>query len=71
MQKINIIEDYLESVLIIQKANGLVRSIDIANRLGVTKPTVCEMVRKLSDQNIILEKKRIIVLKNYINHPIS
>ena len=53
MQKNNITEDYLESILILQQSKGMVRSIDIAHRLGVTKPTVCSMMKKLHEQNMI------------------
>ena len=33
-------EDYLESILILQEQCGQVRSIDIVNRLGFSKPSV-------------------------------
>ncbi|MBO4320988.1 MAG: metal-dependent transcriptional regulator [Treponema sp.] len=33
-------EDYLEAILMLQKENGKVRSIDVARRLGVSKPSV-------------------------------
>lgn len=33
-------EDYLETILILQKKNGHVRSIDIANELEYTKASV-------------------------------
>ena len=33
-------ENYLETVLILSERNGSVRSIDIVNELGVTKPSV-------------------------------
>ena len=33
-------EDYLESILVLSKKGGGVRSIDIATRLGVSKPSV-------------------------------
>ena len=32
-------EDYLESILVLSKKGGGVRSIDIATRLGVSKPS--------------------------------
>ena len=34
-------EDYLESMLMMQKKHGYIRSIDIASYLGVTKPSAC------------------------------
>ena len=33
-------ENYLETVLILEKKNGTVRSVDVANYLGVSKPSV-------------------------------
>ena len=32
-------EDYLESMLILKEKNGYIRSVDIAELLGVTKPS--------------------------------
>lgn len=42
-------EDYLEAVLMLQKKNGMVRSIDLARHLEVTKPSVCHAVATLRD----------------------
>ncbi len=33
-------EDYLEAILRLQLENGFVRSIDVANKLGVSRPSV-------------------------------
>ena len=33
-------EDYLEAIHVLQKENGRVRAIDVARRLGVSKPSV-------------------------------
>ena len=33
-------EDYLEAILILNNKNGFVRSVDIANHLGFSKPSV-------------------------------
>jgi len=33
-------ETYLETILILQEKNGAVRSVDIANELGYSKPSV-------------------------------
>ena len=33
-------EDYLESIFILLQKNGAVRSIDVVNDLGVSKPSV-------------------------------
>ena len=42
-------EDYLEAVLVLQKENGMVRSIDVARHLGVSKPSVCHAVATLKE----------------------
>ena len=34
-------EDYLEAVLVLQKERGMVRSVDVARHMGVSKPSVC------------------------------
>ena len=47
-------EDYLESILIIQERQGNARSIDVANELGVTKPSVSVAMKKLREQGMIL-----------------
>ena len=33
-------EDYLEAILVLKNKNGFVRSVDIANNLGFSKPSV-------------------------------
>ena len=42
-------EDYLEAVLVLQKEKGMVRSVDVARHLEVTKPSVCHAVATLRD----------------------
>ena len=42
-------EDYLESVLILQKKLSMVRSVDVARHMGVSKPSVCVAVNTLKD----------------------
>ena len=42
-------EDYLEAVLMLQKEKGMVRSVDVARRLEVSKPSVCHAVVTLWD----------------------
>lgn len=37
-------EDYLETILILQRAKGMVRSVDIARHMNVSKPSVCHAV---------------------------
>lgn len=40
-------EDYLETILILQNRNGLVRSIDIAAELNISKASVSVAMKKL------------------------
>ena len=42
-------EDYLEIVLVLQKKLGMVRSVDVARHMGVSKPSVCVAVNTLKD----------------------
>lgn len=41
-------EDYLEAVLMLRKQNGCVRCVDVAEQLGVKKPSVSRAVKELS-----------------------
>jgi Mn-dependent DtxR family transcriptional regulator len=47
-------EDYLETVLILQKKNGCVRSVDVANYLKVTRPSVSRAIGILKDGGFLL-----------------
>ncbi|MDO5785932.1 MAG: metal-dependent transcriptional regulator [Eubacteriales bacterium] len=42
-------EDYLEAILMLQKKNGMVRSVDLARHMEVSKPSVCHAVATLRD----------------------
>lgn len=42
-------EDYLEAILILQKKQGMVRSVDVARHMEVSKPSVCHAVATLQD----------------------
>jgi len=46
-------EDYLESILILQERCGHVRSIDIVNMLGYSKPSVSVAMKKLRESGYI------------------
>ena len=46
-------EDYLETMLILQKNRGFIRSIDIAEQLGVTKPSVSYATKRLRENGYI------------------
>ena len=42
-------EDYLETILVLQKKRGMVRSVDVARHMEVSKPSVCHAVATLRD----------------------
>ena len=42
-------EDYLETIFILQKQLGMVRSVDVARHMEVSKPSVCHAVAILRD----------------------
>ena len=46
-------EDYLETILILHERTGYVRSIDVANELGYSKPSVSRAVGILKDNGLI------------------
>ena len=46
-------EDYLETILILHERTGYVRSIDVANELGYSKPSVSRAVGILRDSGLI------------------
>ena len=56
-------EDYLESILIIQEQSGQVRSIDVVNKLGYSKPSVSIAMKKLRENGY---KKISLTAKNAI-----
>ena len=46
-------QDYLESMLMMQQEHGYIRSIDIADKLGVTKPSVTYATKRLRENGYI------------------
>ena len=44
---------YLETILILSKSNPRVRSIDIVEHMGFSKPSVSRAVKNLKDNNYI------------------
>ena len=42
-------EDYLETILVLHKKTDMVRSVDVARHMGVSKPSVCVAVNTLKD----------------------
>ena len=46
-------EDYLEMMLMLKEKHGYIRSIDIADELGVKKPSVSYATKRLRDNGYI------------------
>ncbi len=73
-------ENYLETILVLQKRNGHVRSIDIVNELEFTKPSVSIAMKNLRQNGLIqvdgngyitlLEEGMVIAEKIYERHTI-
>ena len=47
-------EDYLEAVLVLQQKQGMVRSVDVARHMEVSKPSVCHAVATLRDGGFLM-----------------
>ena len=50
-------EDYLEAIWNLQDKKGYVKAKDIADKLEVTRPSVSEMIKKLSENEYIIYEK--------------
>lgn len=71
-------ENYLETILMIKNKKGFVRSIDIANELEFSKPSVSVAMKNLRENGFIdvdangyitlLDKGRVIAEKMYERH---
>ena len=46
-------EDYLEAILMLKEERGYVRAIDVAEKLGVTKPSVSFATKRLRENGYI------------------
>lgn len=46
-------ENYLETILMLTKRNGNVRSIDIATELGFSKPSISNAMKQFREQGFI------------------
>ncbi|MBE7048744.1 MAG: metal-dependent transcriptional regulator [Ruminococcaceae bacterium] len=50
-------ENYLEAILVIKNNKGAVRSIDVANELGFTKPSVSVAMKNFREAGYITVEK--------------
>lgn len=56
-------EDYLETMLMMRDEHGYIRSIDVAEHLGVTKPSVSYATKRLRENGYItMDKDGLITL---------
>ena len=56
-------EDYLETMLMLQQQRGYIRSIDIAEHLSVTQPSVSYAVKRLRENGYLtMDKSGLITL---------
>ena len=56
-------ENYLETIFVLQKRNGYVRSIDIATELNFSKPSISNAMKQLSTKGYIhMDESRLITL---------
>jgi DtxR family transcriptional regulator, Mn-dependent transcriptional regulator len=63
MQILKSSEDYLEAMLMMKLQHGYIRSIDIANELGVTKPSVSYATKRLRENGYItMDKEGLITI---------
>ena len=46
-------ENYLEAILILKQKNGMVRSVDIANYLSISKPSVSVAMKAFREERYI------------------
>ena len=47
-------EDYLEAILVLYNKTGMVRSVDVARHMEVSKPSVCHAVATLRDGGFLI-----------------
>ena len=56
-------EDYLEAILVLQRKNGYVRSLDVAEYIGVTKPSISNATKLLREGGFLtMDKAKMIHL---------
>lgn len=48
------LEDYLEVILTLQHKSGMVRSIDVADYMGFSKPSISRAVKELKAKGLLI-----------------
>ena len=55
-------EDYLEAILILERKKGAARSVDVAEQLGVSKPSVSRAVSLLKEGGFLRAEENYLYL---------
>lgn len=50
------LEDYLETLLILNRENGKIRCVDVANRMNVSKPSVNKAMNVLKEKGLVQQE---------------
>ncbi|MEG1474188.1 MAG: metal-dependent transcriptional regulator [Longicatena sp.] len=50
------LEDYLETLLILEETHGKIRGVDVANRMKVSKPSVNKAMNILKEKGYVLQE---------------
>ena len=58
-------EDYLEAILVLQRKNGYVRSLDVAEYIGVTKPSISNATKLLREGGFLTMDKAKMIHLNF------
>jgi Mn-dependent DtxR family transcriptional regulator len=53
MQVGETIENYLETIYILLQKNEVVRSIDVVNEMGLSKPSISNMMKQLREKDLV------------------
>ena len=64
-------EDYLEAVLILQKKQGMVRSVDLARHMGFSKPSISHAVGILKNGGFLTVDEDGFLHLTAIGHEVS
>lgn len=46
-------ENYMEAILVLQRQNGMVRSVDLAKYMGFSKPTISQYMKQYAQQGLV------------------
>lgn len=67
------IETYLKAILLLHQKGGCIRSVDVANELGVSKPSVSAAVKKLCSEGLLVVDKEhnLILTEAGLNYAVS